>query len=587
MKISRVLIIIFIMVIVLVGIALLGVSSKKPRVTELNGMSYEELCKKNKDLWMEMEPWKDGKKISSEKCMGCMIGDNHFCKSEEYVNYIKKIPGMEKMEMQQIQSIDRRVTGLEEAEKSQIVTLSNGETFNLEAKPVAKTIQGNLIRMYSYNSQIPGPLIKVKQGSSVYINFTNSIDSDTTVHWHGIRVKNEFDGVPNVTQKAISPGESFLYKLDFPDDGVYWYHPHIREDLQQELGLYGNILVEPKAGYNNVDREVMLFLDDIRMENGDVDTFSKDYALFALMGRFGNEMLINGETDYKIDIRKNEVLRLYLTNSANTRTFNFSIDELKMKLVGGDSGKYEKESFVGSVIIAPAERYIVEVYFNTSGSYRILHTTPEKTYALGTISVSESQGAEKSVQFLALKENKDIETELEPLKKYLSFEPDYEIDLTIEMPVMGNMDHSMMGMMNDAKPIEWEDDMAAMNEMMTSDNTRWILKDRKSGKENMDINYKVKVGDKKKIRIFNDPDSMHPMQHPIHLHGQRFVILSQDGKQNDNLVWKDTVLVPAGSTVEILVDFTNPGEWMIHCHIAEHLEAGMMASFTVKNLNER
>ncbi len=484
-------------------------------------------------------------------------------------------------------SIDRSTAGLEAAEKPQIAELSNGETFNLEAKPVAKSINGNLIRMYGYNGQIPGPLIKVKQGSSVYINFTNNIESETTVHWHGIRLNNKFDGVPNATQNPVKHGESFLYKLDFPDDGVYWYHPHIREDLQQELGLYGNILVEPAVPYNPVGQELALFLDDIRMAGSDVDAFSKDYAQFALMGRFGNVMLVNGETDYNTNANKNEIVRFYVTNSANTRTFNFSIEGHKIKLVGGDSGRYEKEMLVDSVVIAPAERYIVETYFDKQGPYRLLHVTPEKTYVLGSVNVLESQAMDKSTQFLSLKENKDIEANLEPLKKYLNIDPDYQIDLTIEMAAMegmSSMDHSMMGMtMSGGKPIEWEDDMKAMNSMMTSEDTRWILRDKKTGEENMDIDYKVKVGDKKKIRIFNDPNSMHPMQHPIHLHGQRFVVLSQDGKPNDNLVWKDTILVPSGGTVDILVDFTNPGEWMIHCHIAEHLEAGMMASFSVNN----
>ena len=118
-----------------------------------------------------------------------------------------------------------------------------------------------------------------------------------------------------------------------------------------------------------------------------------------------------------------------------------------------------------------------------------------------------------------------------------------------------------------------------MNSESTSENTKWIIADKFTGKESP--NYQIQVGDVKKIRIFNDPNSAHPMQHPIHLHGARFLVLSVDGKPNDNLVWKDVVLVPTGSTVDILVQFTEPGEWVAHCHIAEHLEAGMMFSFTV------
>jgi FtsP/CotA-like multicopper oxidase with cupredoxin domain len=132
--------------------------------------------------------------------------------------------------------------------------------------------------------------------------------------------------------------------------------------------------------------------------------------------------------------------------------------------------------------------------------------------------------------------------------------------------------------------IEWEDPMPHMNVMSTKGNTQWKLIDEASAAENMDINYQFKVGDKVKIRIVNDEESDgsdHPMQHPIHFHGQRFLVLAIDGKQNENLVWKDTVLVPAGQSVDILLDVTNPGDWMFHCHIAEHLSNGMMGMFKV------
>lgn len=143
------------------------------------------------------------------------------------------------------------------------------------------------------------------------------------------------------------------------------------------------------------------------------------------------------------------------------------------------------------------------------------------------------------------------------------------------------MDNSMMSMGN-PDPIEWEDGMKMMNKNSTTDSLKWELIDEQTGKMNDNINWKFKVGDKVKIKVYNDPDSMHPMQHPIHLHGQKFLMLSKDGRRNDNMVWKDTVLVPTGSTVELLVEMENPGTWMTHCHIAEHLESGMMLSFKVE-----
>ena len=465
--------------------------------------------------------------------------------------------------------------------------IQDGATIQLEAKPFVKSINGRNVTMYGYNGQIPGPVIKVRQGSSIYVNFTNNLDIETTVHWHGLRLENRFDGVPEVTQEPIKPGKSFLYKLDFPDEGIYWYHPHIRDDIGQEMGLYGNILVEPAHHKSSsVDKEAALFLDDIKVVNGDIYPFNRDYADFTLTGRFGNIMLINGDVNYQLNVKKGEMVRFYLTDSANTRTFNFSIENTKMKLIGGDSGRYEKETVIDSVLLSIGERYIVDVLFDKPGTFRILNNIPEennalKTYVLGTVKVSDQAShRKKSSGFSISKKNYDVISDIAPLKKYRSTAPDYELYLTIDI-LDEDLEKELEKMMMAVELIEWDEDekMAMMNSMSTSENVKWMIMDNATGKENP--SYQIKVGDKKKIRIFNDPESMHPMQHPMHLHGQRFLVLAQDGKPDDNLVWKDTVLVPAGSTIDILVEFTNPGKWLMHCHIPEHAEAGMIASFVV------
>ena len=476
-----------------------------------------------------------------------------------------------------ITSFERGIGGLETAKNSQIVVVDDEKTYQLSSMPVIKKIDGNSIRMYGYNGQIPGPLIKVKQGSTIYVNFTNNAEFETTIHWHGIRHDFKFDGVAGVSQEPIKSGESFLYKLSFPDAGVFWYHPHIREDLEQELGLYGNIIVEPKDEnyFNKVDKEVTLFLDDLLIENNGAVPFDAKKSTFTLMGRFGNVMLLNGNEDYSLSVNQGEVVRFYLTDSANTRPFNFKIEGHKLKLIGSDIGKYEKEEFVDSVIISPGERYIVEALFDREGVFSIQHKTPQKAHNLGKINVIKSNS--KNNNFDKLRENNDIKSDIGKFRKYFDSEPDFEFELTLSQNVM-------MGVgMGTSDPIEWEDTghSEMMNRMSDTNNVKWIIKDRKTGKENLDIMYDIKKGDVKKIRIVNDKNTMHPMQHPIHLHGQRLLVLRINGKQNDNSVWKDTVLIPSGQSIDLLVDFSNSGEWMMHCHIAEHLEAGMMAMFNV------
>lgn len=488
---------------------------------------------------------------------------------------------------------------LPDAKKTETVSLKNGASFDLTASMVKKTIGGQTVKMLAYNGSIPGPLIQVPQGGEITVNFTNNTDIDTTIHSHGVRVNNAFDGVPDMTQDPVKPGKKFTYTLTFPDAGVYWYHPHIREDYAQELGLYGNFLVTPTESsyWNPVNRELPLFIDDILLDvGGGIPQFSRAVATHALMGRFGNTMLVNGETDFTQEIESGEVVRFYLTNAANTRIFNLSIPGVKMKRVGADNGKYEKESEIDSIRIAPSEREIVEAFFETPGTYTLQHTTPTDSYVMATFTVTGKQ-AEPSyrTEFIQLRTNHHVSADIEKYQQFFNKAPDKTLTIGIQTTGMGGMQngsnqhmmHDGSMMMNDAmtmgqrEKIEWEDTMGMMNAVSTSETVKWKLIDVETKKENMDMNWQFKKGETVKISIINDPNTMHPMQHPIHIHGQRFLVLRTNGIREENLVWKDTALIQTGDTVELLVQMDNPGEWAIHCHVPEHMESGMMSSFSV------
>lgn len=454
------------------------------------------------------------------------------------------------------------------AKRRKVWNIINGEEVELSVDVVTKKIAGHTLKLYGYNGQLPGPMIKVKQGDKIKIKFTNNIDMDTTIHWHGLRHANKDDGVPGTTQDPIKPGETFTYELYFPDDGMYWYHPHVREDLQQDAGLAGNMWVLPEETWNDVDKEEVLILDDILIEDGLVG-YGKESGDRVLMGRFGNVMLVNWEEKYYLNVNAGEIVRFYITNVANARVFNLSFTNARIKRVGGDMGLYEKDEFIDSIVIAPAERYILEVMFEDDSE--LLHINPEKTYKLGEIKFSKGDS-----HTFTLKEHAYVIADVAQYSKYFDKEIDYQLDLTIDM----DMGHKMPK--HELERIEWEDSMKMMNAMSNTDNVRWVIRDHETGKENMNFTMKAKIGDVLKIRLFNDPKSEHPMQHPIHLHGQRFLVIDRNGEEEDNHVWKDTVLVPAGEYVDILVDVTNPGTWMMHCHISEHLEAGMMSSLIVE-----
>jgi FtsP/CotA-like multicopper oxidase with cupredoxin domain len=594
--------------------------------------------------------------------------------------------------------------GLSEATRPQIIRLHDGDRFDLRIEPVRKRIDDAELRMLGYNSSIPGPTLHVDQGSEITVQVTNDGDVEATVHWHGLRLENRYDGVPHETQAPIPIGGTFTYKVQFPDAGFYWYHPHIREDFGLEMGLYGTIIVEPAdpSFWPAVDRQLSITLDDLLVENGHIAPFHRSGPNYTAMGRFGNVMLINGETEFSGEAAVGEVVRLYLVNTANTRIFNFALRGARMKLVGGDSGRYEQETFVDEVMLAPSERAILDVMFDTPGEARLEHRTPDHVYDLGAFSVAGSSSGDAAGSFEDVRVDPQLTAEHQSIDLDIERAPDKVLAFVASMPLLYGDDHApatsyacpmhpdvtstepgtcpKCGMQllpvhseeetptsyacpmhpevtssepglcpkcgmkllavrseepspasyacpmhpevtssepgtcpkcgmklvpadtlpaTEPKPsevvvhhehqeheqndgLEWEDMMPEINRASEPSNMRWMLIDKETGAENGAITWAFTVGDRVKIRLVNEMESDHPMHHPFHVHGAgRFLVLSREGEPESNLVWKDTVLVPAGRTVDVLLDVSNPGLWMAHCHIAEHAQSGMMFSFNV------
>jgi FtsP/CotA-like multicopper oxidase with cupredoxin domain len=504
-----------------------------------------------------------------------------------------------------------------------LVRLHDGDLLELGIGAVRKRIEDAELRMLAYNGSIPGPTLHVDQGSEITVQVRNDGDVPTTVHWHGLRLENRYDGVPHETQQPIQIGGSFAYKLQFPDAGLYWYHPHMREDFAQEMGLYGAIVVEPSDSsyWPAVDRQLTLTVDDLLVEDGHIAPFNRSGPTFTAMGRFGNIMLINGETQLSGQAVQGEVVRLYLVNTANTRIFNVAVRGARAKLVGGDSGRYERETFVDAVLLAPSERAVVDVLFDTPGEVRLEHRTPDRVYDLGGFRVTAGEGGVAAASFETLRTDPDLTAVHQSIGPDLARKPDKVLAFLSQMPLLYGGDDvlassytcpmhpdvtatepskcpqcGMKLVPSTAMPqqaaahsahdhgdgLEWEDLMPEINRASDPGNMIWQLVDRETGAENGAITWAFTVGDRVKIRLVNEMDSDHPMHHPFHIHGAgRFLILSRDDQPETNLVWKDTVLVRAGETVDILLDVSNPGLWMAHCHIAEHTESGMMFSFNV------
>jgi FtsP/CotA-like multicopper oxidase with cupredoxin domain len=478
----------------------------------------------------------------------------------------------------------------------EVVELADGDTLELTAGLVRRTINGRTFVMYGFNGQYPGPLIRTTQNATVTVMFRNETSLPTTVHWHGLRLDNRFDGVPDVTQDIVPPDAEFVYRLKFPDAGIYWYHPHHREDITQDLGLYGNMMVaSPDPAYfNPVNDEEVVMLDDLLIDETGLFPYGMERATHALMGRFGNVMLLNGEPSLAREVRRGDVVRWFLTNVSNTRVFNLSFDGARVKVIGSDVGLYERESFVPSIVIAPAERYIVEVLFDEPGTVTLTNRVQAidhflgEFYAsvdtLGTIEVSSEATTESHLQaFENLRVNQSVIADIDRFRPYFDRAVDHEVELGVEVGALPLPILQMMAIDTFYyHPMEWNDAMPMMNYMSTGANVTWFIRDIETGRSNMDIRWSFRVGDVVKLRVSNQPISLHPMHHPIHIHGQRFLVLERDGVRNTNFVWKDTAVIPLGSVVDLLVEMSNPGDWMVHCHVSEHLETGMKFVFRVE-----
>ena len=475
----------------------------------------------------------------------------------------------------------------QDAKETRVYHLANGDTLTLTAMRVWRTHRGHAHVMYAYDGQIPGPRLELPAGATITVRFINRTDLPSSIHWHGLRLANANDGVPGLTQAPVPAGGEFTYQVHAPDAGLFWYHPHQRGDIAQDLGLAGNIVVRPPGEDGDQMREAFLLLDDVLEGASGPVPYGDSTPTHALMGRFGNRLLVNGTESWQLTTRPGERVRLYLTNSANARPFNFSISGTTLRVIAGDAGSYRDVRTVESVVIAPAERYVVELEIPKTGRYPVLNQVRGidrvtgrffgEVDTLGLVHVRGAPAREPAA------DAKAAASDLKALvKRMYGRSPDRTLLLTLGIRKLPfGLIQALRLDTAYVQPVEWTSSMPMMDWLSTGRQVSWIIRDSLSGAEGMRGDWRVTRGVPLVVRLVNDRHVLHPMAHPIHLHGQRFLVLARNGARNEDPVWKDTVLVPAGGVVDLLIDTSNPGRWMLHCHIAEHLEAGMHTVLTV------
>lgn len=480
--------------------------------------------------------------------------------------------------------VDRSVQGLPASRPSEEVRLADGATFDLAAGLVAHDPGlGHAIRMLAYNGELPGPTLRLPQGATVTVRFRNDLPWSTTVHWHGLRLAATMDGVPGISQDPVPPGGTFSYQVRAPDEGVFWYHAHVREDLEQGLGLAAMLIAEgPERQRGEGPREVPLVLSDLFIENGtDVATYYEETVVRTLMGRYGNRYLVQGARTWEGAAQPGERVRLLLLDAANARPFRLQVaGAAAVQWVASDAGFFGAPRDTSTVNLAPGERAVLDVVMPAEGDVTLYNRPTLSPRGFVPLATLRAQGQAAQDSGAPAGPHERARDQLREASAHMADAPrvTWDLDMRMDMLAFGGVPHSHTSPPPD---VEWEDIHQAANAISDLGNVQWVIRDNATGLEGMDAKYRFDRGDLVPILLRNRIDAMHPMDHSFHLHGQRFVVARVDGAENPDPAWKDTVLVPTGAEVLLLAAMTNPGTWVYHCHISEHMEAGMMGALSV------
>jgi FtsP/CotA-like multicopper oxidase with cupredoxin domain len=413
--------------------------------------------------------------------------------------------------------------------------------FNLEARVEDLQILPDVTTpAWTYNGTLPGPLIRLQAGDRMIVHFKNSLPEETTIHWHGVRVPNEMDGAPGLTQDPVPPGGTFEYDFVFEDAGTFWYHPHFDSPLQVARGLYGAIIVEDPNEPDFGADELVVVLSDIALEeDGTFRPSDRGGAFGDLFGREGDILLVNGRIEPTLKARAGKPQRWRVINAAITRYFPIALRHHSWSRIGGDGGLIEHTEELPRMVLAPAERAdLIFTPVDEPGATRAFYWLPPDR-GLGT-AVGRNRA---DLMHIATVDEPAVEPPEVPqeLREIPPIDISNAIEKTIELTI------------NDDAPRE---DMMGINGIAH------------------DFRVEAHVGETQVWNVVNNTD----FNHPFHLHGYFFQVLDEERTPE----WKDTVDVPAHTALRLAVEFDErPGKWMLHCHILDHAEVGMMGHLHV------
>jgi FtsP/CotA-like multicopper oxidase with cupredoxin domain len=428
--------------------------------------------------------------------------------------------------------------------------------------------RGPQTEVWGFNGSVPGPLLRFAQGDRVDVHLVNRLAQATTVHWHGVRVPNEMDGVPQVTQKPVEPGASFDYGFTVPDAGTYWYHPHQSSFEQVPRGLYGAIIVdEPKPV--QVDREVLWLLSDFKLDadNGQVEDFGKILD-FGATGRHGNVITINGKAigpRNTLEMRPGERIRLRLVNAASARIFRLQFNGHSPWVVAYDGQPVAPHPIPnGFLFLAPGQRtdLVIDGHNSLStAAFSIMDRRMQATEIARIVYHGKPIRTSSLPRPAPMAPNRLTEPKLaSATKHFLVFEGGVK-----GRPAIGQIDGKAVN----------------VEEIMSRHGLTWTMNYTAQHEHAMmhEPMFTMKKGEHVQLRMINNTI----FEHPMHLHGHFFRVLAFNGKPTRLREWRDTVMLGPNGTCDIAFVADNVGEWMFHCHVLDHAAGGMMGTVVVED----
>jgi FtsP/CotA-like multicopper oxidase with cupredoxin domain len=425
---------------------------------------------------------------------------------------------------------------------------------NITAKVArVEVAPGKFVDAWTYDGGLPGPLVRARVGERLIVHFKNELPQPTTIHWHGVRVPIEMDGVPDISQPEVQPGETFTYDFVLRDASLYWYHPHVFSAAQVGFGLYGALLVEGPEDEIGIADQLTIVLSDIGFDRqGKLESAESGGPAGMVFGREGAHLLVNGKVMPKLLARSGAPQRWRIVNTAKSRFFFLDLDGQSFVKIGSDGGFQEQSERADAMLITAGER--VDLLVTPTG-------TPGSSLVVRAMLYNRGYG---SVEYRSVEDLFTIEFSKEPTLPKATLPT-----VTRKITPPSGQNATPIKMVLTLPP----QDANGQSEFRINGVPYWKAKP-----------YHAKLGETQLWVLQNDSD----WDHPMHLHGFFFMPVDEKSQPIRPMQWKDTINIPMKTTARFLVTFDErPGQWMFHCHILDHAEGGLMGTVVVGDVPTR